>query len=414
MATFATGQRVLERYIVEDCLELTHMAQFYRARHDRLGYTVTLKLLPTSVSDVVAARFERAARLMARVGHPHVVSILDYGFYEQTPVIVLEEVTGESLQAVLKRRGHLPWPEALQLYVDVLEGLAAIHSAAVLHRNLTPSNIVMPGLSGGPRIKIINLDFAKGLGPQKQRITLVGSVVGTPIYMAPEQLLENAADRRSDIYAAALCAYKSLSGALPLGRALMRRCSEPAPRPEIPEQDSPVPAPLVEAIMTSLALDPADRPETCEELLVRLRGLRPATDTAPQRSVQETARLRSPRSTVPSTRAQHSALVAAGLPREVLGKVSASERLQAMVGAEGESMVIAGRYWVALLSSLDGSALETRVERLKEALVAVSGGALRFSWREVELHFSLSSAGTSDVVLPAKEVTELLARLKPV
>ena len=284
--TLQAGEIVLGRYRIESLLGRGGMGEVYRARHDRLGMAVAVKIL-TEVNDDMVRRFEREATLMARVRHPNVVAIADFG---QTaaglPCIVMEFIKGEDLGARMKRRGALPWSEALFVIRGILSGLQALHAAQVLHRDLKPDNVVIA--PGEPEVvKLIDFGIAKPTGGGNgTRLTSTGSVVGTPAYMAPEQLLGYDLDVRSDIYTAGMILFELLTGTLPgeghdMAGVLRRLKTDPQP-PKAPADHPEVPQLLSDIVVAMLQGAPDRRPATVRELMARLADVEASSVTAAQ------------------------------------------------------------------------------------------------------------------------------------
>ena len=244
------GQRVLDRYVVEAFLGGGGMGKVYRARHHRLGVPVALKVLFDGGNPDLMARFEREAELMARVRHPNVVSILDYGVVDGTmPCIAMEFVEGESLEKRLARRRALPIAEALEVVQAALAGLEAMHAMNVLHRDLKPGNIIIA--PGAPEVvKVVDFGIAKSTEFGGPRFTKSGVVVGTPAYMSPEQLLNTPLDVRSDVSPRrSFCTNRCGASCRSASRA--RPCGayyEPLP-PWSPAGSNIIPAPLQDVVM---------------------------------------------------------------------------------------------------------------------------------------------------------------------
>jgi serine/threonine-protein kinase len=270
------GQIVLDRYVVERLLGEGGMGQVYLGRHARLGLPVALKVLTDRSIPDLASRFEREAMLMARVRHPNVVGILDFGLLaDGSPCIAMEFVEGESLSDRLKNGGAIPWPQAQQLMLGILAGLEAMHAAGVLHRDLKPSNIlILPGRT--EMAKLIDFGIAQPTGMDAARLTRTGMVVGTPAYMPPEQILCYPLDERTDVYAAGLILWEMLAGRLPFDvndvSAVMRRLIEPFPDPDCPANLPPLPAALVTVLASALAAEADSRPANARDFAERLQA----------------------------------------------------------------------------------------------------------------------------------------------
>jgi serine/threonine-protein kinase len=282
------GDVLLERYVVERKLGEGGMGQVYLGRHVLLGMPAALKVLAGTAIPGMAQRFEREAKLMARVRHPNVVSILDYGFLSDgSPCIAMEYAEGDTLDKWLGQRGALPWETAVQLSTGLLGGLDAMHSAGVLHRDLKPSNIVVT--SGQKKqARIIDFGIALPTGGADERLTQTGAIIGTPAYMSPEQLLGYPMDESTDIYAMGLILYEMLAGRPPFPvkdlSGVMRRLREPIP-PPVPTPPLPaVPAPIHAALLTALVVEKEGRVRTAEDFSARLAAAAHAARTHPQRA----------------------------------------------------------------------------------------------------------------------------------
>ena len=429
MTQLAPGKKVLGRYEIEEFLGEGSVAQVYRARHLGLGYTVALKILSSTATGEAAARFERAARLMARIRHPNVVSILDYGIEGTLPCVALEFIMGDRLRDNLDKTGPLAWTKALGLYVSVLDGLDAVHQSRVLHRNLKPDNIIVTDEPGS--LKIIDLDLAKSVGKQRRRITIAGSVVGTPSYMSPEQLLDNVADARSDIYAAALVFYEVLTGRLPFESRLIERCRTRPPPPEAPEGHPPIPPEFINVIMASLEIDPDDRPRTTRELANRLRRLRgqgrrttpgarpigvgPEAASMDERTPSDGFRMEPRSPTDPKLtalpRRGKQALLAASIPPSALLEPGIRDYLATVQGPRGDSFVVGDHFWVALLVADDDQQMATRADSIGEAIRKRVEGPINFEWSRVDDQFTISPASFVGAAPPPVEILEILGKV---
>ena len=195
------------------------MGAVYKARQRQLDRLVALKILPPSASREAAfnERFAREARAMAKLFHPHIVLIFDFGQAEGVPYFIMEFVDGVNLRQAT-RAGRLLPEQALAIVPQICEALQYAHDAGVVHRDIKPENIL---LDRGGQVKIADFGLAKLLGQAPSAVSLTGSrqAVGTPHYMAPEQI-ENpqVVDHRADIYALGVVFYEMLTGELPIGR----------------------------------------------------------------------------------------------------------------------------------------------------------------------------------------------------
>jgi serine/threonine protein kinase len=193
------------------------MGTVYEATHRQLGKKVALKtLLPALVgNDEAARRFVREARSSALIDHPNVVKVTDFGTADGMAFMVMEFLEGESLSDRLAREGRLDVHQALDQLLPIMDGLAAGHDRGVVHRDFKPSNDYLTGrLHGGLDPKLLDFGISKILDNEETRVlTMSGAMLGTPQYMAPEQV-EGAgrADARADQYAAGLVLWECLAG----------------------------------------------------------------------------------------------------------------------------------------------------------------------------------------------------------
>lgn len=214
------GERLAGRYLVERRLGDGGMGQVYVARDERFERPVALKLLHPHVAKTEEGRlrFEREARTLSLVVHPNVVTVHDYGSDDGRLFLVMEYVDGVTLDEVVRKRGRLPPDEAAVTVAQVAEGLAEIHAAGVVHRDIKPQNIVMRELAGGTMLAKV-VDF--GLARQEEGggdVTAAGDLLGTPYYMAPEQIQGGLIDGRTDQYALAVVLFELLTGRRPFQR----------------------------------------------------------------------------------------------------------------------------------------------------------------------------------------------------
>jgi len=194
------------------------MGEVYRARDTRLKREVALKILPESVSAdrERMARFEREAEVLASLNHPHIASI--YGIEEAHGIraIVMELVEGQTLaDRIAAHASGLPVAEALSIARQITEALQAAHAKGIVHRDLKPANVK---ITVGGTVKVLDFGLATHRGDSavtREGVTRAGALLGTPRYMAPEQLVGDPIDPRTDIYAVGLMLFEMLTGLLP-------------------------------------------------------------------------------------------------------------------------------------------------------------------------------------------------------
>ena len=193
------------------------MGTVYRARQRRLDRLVAVKVLHQDLAATPAftERFEREARTLARLDHPNIVRVYDFGHRDGLYYLVMEHVDGVTLRQVIQA-GEVKPQEALTMVPQICAALQYAHDQGVVHRDVKPENIL---LSKSGALKVADFGLAKLVGPGDARITATAQVMGTPHYMAPEQIEKpNEVDHRADIFALGVVFYELLTGELPVGR----------------------------------------------------------------------------------------------------------------------------------------------------------------------------------------------------
>ena len=195
------------------------MGAVYKARQTALDRIVALKILPTEFANDpgFAERFTREAKSLARLNHPNIVTVYDFGRAGDLYYFVMEYVEGSNLRHVMQS-GQVSTTQALGIVPQICEALQFAHDASIVHRDIKPENIL---ITPAGRVKIADFGLAKllGLVPNTERLTATQQVMGTPQYMAPEQFERpQSVDHRTDIYSLGVVFYEMLTGELPLGR----------------------------------------------------------------------------------------------------------------------------------------------------------------------------------------------------
>ncbi|MFO0563202.1 MAG: serine/threonine-protein kinase [Polyangiales bacterium] len=205
---------LLDRYELGHKLGRGTSSTVFSGHSLRTGAPVAIKLC-TQVDGQQKARFYREAELLARVMHPNVVRIVDFGqLADGTQIIVTEFIAGQPLEELLRSRGALPWREALDVIGGVFSGLEALHDAGIIHRDIKPSNVLVER-GARPTVKLIDLGVSRDVRGRSNPITAAGMVVGTVAFMAPELIALEPVDERSDLYSAGVVLYEMLCGELP-------------------------------------------------------------------------------------------------------------------------------------------------------------------------------------------------------
>ena len=259
------------------------MGEVYRARDTRLDRTVAIKVLPPTLATdtLFRERFDREARAISQLDHPHICALYDVGEQDRTSFLVMQYLDGETLETRLER-GPLPLGHALQLAIQIADALDRAHRAGIVHRDLKPGNIMLT------RAGAVLLDFglAKLAGPAGSpaevsvlatvppNLTAQGTLLGTFQYMAPEQLEGREADARTDIFAFGMVAYEMITGRKaftgPSHASLISAIMSAAP-PAISTQQPLTPSAVDHLVATCLAKDPDDRWQSARDLSRELK-----------------------------------------------------------------------------------------------------------------------------------------------
>ncbi len=277
---------LLDRYRVESLLGSGAFGAVYRGHSIRSNTTVAIKVEHTTSSDQ-RARFEREAALLARINNSNVVAVLDFGHLSDgAAVVVMEFVDGTSLDKYLtKHGGFLPWRDAVNLALGLLDGLDAAHEAGVLHRDVKPGNILIQH-GEIPVVKLVDFGIARATGEQLAKLTGTGQMLGSLGYMAPEQLATDPIDVRCDVYAAGVVLFEMLSGSLPFKgdgmKLAMAKLASPGPTAiALPEGAKPWPDELTALVLSMLRSAPDERPATAYDAALELRGILRRTISRP-------------------------------------------------------------------------------------------------------------------------------------
>lgn len=268
----------INRYIIEKEIGRGGMAVVYKAYDPELGRTVAIKLIRSSgFSDdqtgILTERFRREAKALAKLDHPNIVKVLDYGEFDGSNYLVMEFLEGMTLKEIRK---PLPVDVAVQLIRPIVSALRYVHRQGILHRDIKPSNMMF---TKDRVIKLTDFGIAKWLDPEAdmQTLTETGLGIGTPEYMAPEQGLGRKVDERADMYSLAIVFYELVTGHKPFQgptpmAVLAKQATDPIPDPRayVSELNKSV----VLFLAHALAKNPDDRYATISDFVRDLDGLR--------------------------------------------------------------------------------------------------------------------------------------------
>ena len=287
LAALPAGFRV-GGYVIESHLASGGMGVVYRAKDVTLDRPVALKVLAAGAGNDARKRFLHEVQLVAGLVHPHVVTLYAAG-EDQGCAYAAMELLPVSLAGELTQRGRLPWREALAAGADACRGLDAGWTRGIVHRDVKPSNLLRD--SAG-RVKVADFGLAKDLGRDLD-LTAPGLVVGTPLYVSPEQAAGRRLDARADLYSLGATLFHLLTGHPPFAadtplELIVRHAVEPPPR--LSEE---FPSAVRGLVARLLEKDPARRPagydETLDAIAAALDAVEPIDAVAPRQSPSESA-----------------------------------------------------------------------------------------------------------------------------
>lgn len=252
------GATIAGRYALGRMLGRGGMGVVHEAIQLDLGRAVAVKLLPPTADATASSRFAREARTLAQLAHPNIVQIFDYGTDLGTAYVVMERLDGRPLSTALRADGPFDVARAVAVAGEILRALAATHRAGVVHRDIKPANVF---LLAGDRVKLLDFGIA-ATSDGSPRLTATGTTLGTPMYMAPEQVLAGPIDGRTDLYAVGVCLFEILTGRRPWSatsstQVIAQIVQGGAPRADAVRPD--VPQWLADVIARAMARDPAAR-----------------------------------------------------------------------------------------------------------------------------------------------------------
>lgn len=280
------GTVVDDRYRIIEVLGEGGMGAVYRAEQ-RQGPHVAIKVLHEELTGQQdqRERFEREARALFGLSHPNILGVHDFGIVNGNPYLVMELLDGKSLDKMVED-GPLPPPLALNLATQILRGLAFAHGQGVLHRDLKTENVFVTQTPEGLVTKLLDFGLVKFVDDDRwgesKKLTVQGSVFGTPAYMPPEQCAGAPATARSDVYSAGVILFELFTGQWPFmeeSRMAMFQAHITRPPPSISSTAGISVPPELEAVFQrALAKNPADRFTDAREMLAALEAV-PATPT---------------------------------------------------------------------------------------------------------------------------------------
>lgn len=279
------GEQV-QQYLVQRKLNEGAMGSIYLALDTTLDRPVALKFVLSDINNHpgMARRFLEEAKVLASLNRPNIPVLYGYFIWNDRGVIAMEYVDGESFESMILRRGPIPAAVCVPLVKQALTGLAFAHQRGIVHRDLKPGNLM---INQEGTVKVVDFGIAKKLAVEVH-LTATNTTVGTPMYMAPEQIMGKPVDARTDIYAMGVVLYELLAGQVPFNAdslyeiqaAHIHRIPDP-PTIYYPH----IPRPVVDAVMKALQKNPADRFACAEDFIRALPELEPMPTLMPDANI---------------------------------------------------------------------------------------------------------------------------------
>ncbi len=253
------------------------MSVIYKARQLMLDKTVAIKMLHSHLlNENSIMRFQREAKAASSMKHPNVIAVHDFGISKQgQPYMVMDFIDGKTLAELLSEKGALPLPEAMDIFLAVCAALEHAHQNNLLHRDLKPSNIMLRDAEDGYDVFLVDFGIAKIIDTESggiaQQLTQTGEVMGSPLYMSPEQCMGKKLDQRSDIYSLGCILYEAVVGVPPhRGETMLETIFKHLNESAVPLQDVRTditfPDAFEDLVMKLLATHPDDRIQTITEV----------------------------------------------------------------------------------------------------------------------------------------------------
>lgn len=283
------GRLVDGRYRVTRCIGAGGMGSVYEATQDEMGRKVALKILHVQLAKDpgVLRRFRNEARASATLGHPAIAQAYDFGRTEDgAPFIAMELLDGRDLGEIIEAEGPLAFERAVAIAGQLADALGAAHDAGIVHRDVKPENVLLLEGDAGDVVKVLDFGISKFADGQTSVATRTGTFLGSPSYMAPEQVQDaSRADARTDVYALGAVLYAMLSG-----RPMFSHSSLPMlivaitndPPPPLESLRPETPAALLTLVERLTHKSPSERPQSMAEVSEALAELGPLHEAAPR------------------------------------------------------------------------------------------------------------------------------------
>jgi serine/threonine-protein kinase len=269
------GVVVAERYRIVEPLGRGGMGIVYKVEHARIGKLMAMKLLTGELSrnPEVVRRFKQEALTVSKLSSPSTVQVFDFGATDGLTYLVMELVTGEDLARTLKKTGPMPFNRLAKIVAQICNSLAEAHQQGIVHRDVKPENIMLVAATDGRDIaKVLDFGLAKlREGSELNDVTTQGAIVGTPYFMAPEQIRGEPVDQRTDIYSLGALMYRALTGHYPFGgptpmAVFTKHLTQAPTSPSLRAPECSIPPSISAVVLKALAKSPSDRFQRIEDL----------------------------------------------------------------------------------------------------------------------------------------------------
>ena len=268
MDTIQPGQ-MLGPYRIISQVGRGGMATVYKAYQPSVDRYVAIKVLPSQLAESkeFTTRFQQEARIIAKLEHPHILPVFDYGESEGVSYFVMRYMDAGTLKEKMIEGRPLPLHDIDRLFTQLAEALSYAHSRGIIHRDLKPANVL---IDSHGNVFLTDFGIAKLLESASPRLTQTDAIMGTPAYISPEQAQGHTVDQRSDIYSLGIILYEMVTGSVPFTAetplaVLFKHISDPLPPPSLVKPDI---APVIEQVLLkALAKDPRDRFATAAEFV---------------------------------------------------------------------------------------------------------------------------------------------------
>ena len=381
---------VVAGYVLEKLAGVGGMAAVFRARDERLGRVVALKLL--AGDEVVRKRFVREARAVAAVDHPHIIPVYEAGEAGGVMFIAMRFVAGDDLRLLVSREGALRPRRAAAFISPIASALDAAHAAGLVHRDVKPANMLVDVGPGRPaHVYLSDFGVARGM-LSSSGLTRAGQFLGTPDYAAPEQISGGTVDGRADQYALACVAYTLLAGSVLFKREVpmaVLYAHVSAPPPPVTTARPELPAAVNDVLARALAKNPADRYGSCGAFAGSLRaalGLEPYDSSSGPWPATGQTRLVTPAGPGPDSRlaATSPLTVAPGSPATVLSASGSQDPAPAGAGTWTAVVAADRAYYDSVQAVSDTDAGSIRFPAfVPERRYQLSGTEVRIGRRSV-------------------------------